>query len=120
MDFLKIGQLIENLTGYIKVKIELLKLDLIEELSKGIANIFSFLIVIILGLFVLGFGSLALAVFLNSYLSSAYLGYLIITGLFLFFFGITIWMAKTGKLKRIVEDQILEVGDKQHESEADE
>ncbi|MDA1120704.1 MAG: phage holin family protein [Bacteroidetes bacterium] len=105
MDFLKIGKLIGNLTGYIKVKIELLKLDIIEEVSKGIANIFSFLIVMILGLFVLGFGSLALAVFLNDYLDSSYVGYLIITGLFLLFFGITLWMAKTGKLKQIIEEK---------------
>ena len=107
-DFLKIGKLIENLTGYIKVKIELLKLDIIEEVSKGIASIFSLLIVLILGLFVLGFGSLALAVFINGYLDNSYGGYLVVTGFYSILLIIIIWMSKTGKLKQIIEDQIVE------------
>ncbi|MEQ9426127.1 MAG: phage holin family protein [Cyclobacteriaceae bacterium] len=106
-DFLKIGKLIENLTGYIKVKIEILKLDIIEEVSKGVARIFANLIILVLSLFFLAFFNLAAAVLLNSYLDSDYIGYLIIAAVYFVMLLIVIIMAKNGRLKKMIEDQIV-------------
>ncbi len=106
-DFLKISKLIENLTGFIKVKIELLKLDILEEISKGIASLFSLVLVLILGLFVIAFGSLALAVFLNSHYGSPYLGYLVITGLYVIILIVVLLLARTGKLTDFIEEQLV-------------
>lgn len=106
-DFLKIGKLIENLTGFIKVKIELLKLDILEEISKGIANLFSLMILMILGLFVLAFASLTLAIFINNYLETPYMGYLIITGFYAVILLVFILLAKSGKLAVLIEDQLI-------------
>ena len=106
-DFLKIGQLIENLTGFIKVKIELLKLEILEEVSKGIANLFSLMVVMILGVFVLAFGSLTLGVFMNHLFESQYLGYLLITSFYLILFVVVIILTRSGKLVEWVEDLLV-------------
>lgn len=106
-DFLKIGKLIENLTGFIRVKIELLKLDILEEISKGIASLFSLVVLLILGLFVIAFGSLALAVFLNSHYESPYLGYLVITAFYAVLLVVAFLLARTGKLTDFIEEQLV-------------
>ena len=106
-NFLKIGQLIENLTGFIKVKIELLKLEILEEISKGIATLFSLIVLMILGLFVLAFGSLTLAVFINNYFASPYLGYIIITGFYTVVMIIVFLLSKSGKLADLIEQQLV-------------
>ncbi len=106
-DFLKIGQLIENLTGFIRVKIELLKLEILEEISKGIATLLSLIVIMILGLFVLAFGSLTLAVIINNYLASPYLGYIIITGFYTVVLIIVFLLSKSGKLTDLIEQQLV-------------
>lgn len=120
-DFLKIGQLIENLTGFVKVKIELLKLEILEEISKGIANLFALVVVLILGLFVLAFASLTIAVLLNNYLDSYYAGYLIITGFFLILLTAMVLLNRSGKLTQIIEDELVskskEIMDRSEEDE---
>ena len=106
-DFLKIGQLIENLTGFIKVKIELLKLEILEEVSKGIANLFALLLVTIIGLFVLAFGSLTVAILVNQHFESDYLGYLIITGFYAILLLVIIILNRSGKLTQLIEDELI-------------
>ncbi len=106
-DFLKIGKLIENLTGFIKVKIELLKLDILEEISKGIASLFSLVVLLVLGLFVLAFGSLTLAVIINGHYQSPYLGYLIITGFYSILLIVVLILAKTGALTDFIEEKFV-------------
>lgn len=106
-DFLKIGKLIENLTGFIKVKIELLKLDILEEISQGIAALFSLVILMVLALFVLAFGSLTLAIFINNWADSPYLGYLIITGFYTIVLIVVLILARTGKLSSLIEEELV-------------
>jgi len=118
-DFLKIGKLIENLAGFVKVKIELLKLEILEEISRGIANLFTLTLMLILGLFVLAFGSLTVGIVLNNYFDSNYLGYLIITGFFVLLFVGVLCLNWTGGLTQKIEDQLVkksqEVMDKKEE-----
>ncbi len=120
-DFLKIGQLIENLTGFVKVKIELLKLEILEEISKGIANLFALVVVLILGLFVLAFASLTIAVLLNNYLDSYYAGYRIITRCIGILLTSMVWRNRSGKLTQIIEDELVskskEIMDRSEEDE---
>lgn len=107
-DFLKIGQLVENLTGFIKVKIELLKLEILEEVSRGIANLFALVLVLILVLFVLLFGSLTVAILLNNHFESEVVGFLIIAA---FYFALLIGVVilnRSGKLTQIIEDKLVE------------
>lgn len=106
-DFLKIGELIENLTGFVKVKIELLKLEILEEVSKGIANLFALVVTLMLGMLVVGFGSITLAIFLNNQFNSEYLGFVAITGFYLLILVVTLIMTKNGKLTEMIEDQLV-------------
>ena len=81
--FLRIDAIIENLTGLIEARLELAKLEVKEEVAKIGARIiagvvFSFLLVMIVI-----FLSIALAAWLNSLLSSMYLGFAIIAGFYL-------------------------------------
>ncbi len=54
LKFLKMDSLIENITGYVETRIELMKIELREEVAKGLAKALVFIIIIaILTLFVL-------------------------------------------------------------------
>ena len=106
-DFLKVGKLIENLTGFIKVKIELLKLDIVEEISKGIAGLFTMFIVAIIGLMVLIFGSLTVGVIINQYYESNYIGFLIISGFYIVILIVAIMVARSGKIAEKIEEELV-------------
>ena len=106
-DFLKLGKLIENLTGLVKVKIELLKLEIVEEISKGIAGLFSLLIVVILGLLVLIFGSLTVGAFLNEYYSSTYLGFLVISAFYIVLLILALIVVRSGKIAEKIEEELV-------------
>ena len=63
-----------------------------------------------LSLFVLGFGSLTVAILLNNELDSKYLGYLVITCFyFLVLAGIVI-LNRSGKLTQVIEDILMKRG----------
>jgi len=73
----------EHFTGLIETKIELLKLDLED---KAIDLISTFLIMTVVGLFtalMILFFSIGLSLIINILLDSSYLGYLIISGVYL-------------------------------------
>ena len=81
--FLRIDAIIENLTGLIEARMELAKLEIKEEVAKlgsriVAAIVFSFLLVMIIIFF-----SLSIATLLNHLLDSMFLGYIIITGVYL-------------------------------------
>ena len=54
LKFLKMDSLVENITGYVETRIELLKMDVKEEVSKGVAKALVYVIIVALAtLFVL-------------------------------------------------------------------
>lgn len=92
MKLFDIDKLVENLTGYIETKIELIQLDVKEELTQLIAKVFAYSIIALFAIFAVTFISIGLSTLLNDYLDSYYLGYLIIGLLYLIltvvFYGI--------------------------------
>jgi hypothetical protein len=60
--FLKLDSLMENLTGYVETRIEILKYDLKEDLSRVLSKVSILLAVALTGMFVLLFLSVAVAV----------------------------------------------------------
>jgi len=48
LKFLKMDSLIENITGYVETRIELLKMDMKEELSKGLAKALVYVVIVAL------------------------------------------------------------------------
>lgn len=108
MDILNINKIKETLSGYIKVKIELLKLDITEHISKILSQVIAFLIIFIIAMFVLAFASFALANFLNDRLGNSYGGYLVLAGVYLIFLMAIFYLLRSGKLKQYLESNIIE------------
>ena len=100
---LNINKLKEALSGYIKVKLELFKLDIAEHLSRVLAQLVAYLVIFfILGLVIL-FVSLGVSLFLNEVLKSAYLGFIIVSGVYLVLLLFVFMLLKSGKLNAVFE-----------------
>ncbi len=81
----------DSISGFIETKVELVKLDVEEQVQKIIAkSVIIFCVVICLAL-ALFFISIGLASFLNSIIENQYLGYLIISILYILIGLIVYW-----------------------------
>jgi uncharacterized membrane protein len=103
-----VDRLVETVTDYAKVRIDLLKVDLIERISGLAALIITFLIIFMLGLFLMAFASLTFGSFLNEVMESSYLGYLIITVFYVILLTIVVFVLKSGKLQGFLETIVAE------------
>lgn len=80
--FFKVDSLIENLTGYIETRVELLKVEAKEEISKSLSNILVFLLLAFVFALVLIFLSVAIALEIGERLGS-FAGFAIVAGFYL-------------------------------------
>lgn len=103
-----VDRLVETVSNYVKVRIDLLKVDLIERISGLAALIITFLIIFMLGLFLMAFASLTLGSFLNEVMDSNYLGFLIITFFYIILLVIVIFILRSGKLQGFLETIVAE------------
>lgn len=98
--FFKIDSLIENLTGLVETRVELLKIELKENLAKGLAQAAAYLLIaFILSLFIT-FLSIAVALVLSAQLGN-FAGFSIV-GLFYLIVGLILWSSRKkiiGKLE---------------------
>ncbi len=85
LKFLKVDQLIEHLVGYVDTKIALTKLEIEERLKSILNNIFHFLMLIIIGASFLLFLNFGIAMLLNSYFESEFLGFIVVACFYLIF-----------------------------------
>ena len=115
MDILKLDKLKDALSGYLKVKIELLKLDITEHISKVLSKVIAFLIIFLIALFVIGFAGMALANYLNDLWGNSFGGYLVLSGIFLIILLTVLYLLKSGKFKDALESAI--VGEEGEENE---
>jgi len=83
---IKIDKLIDSITSYLKIRFDILKIDLIEKISSSISSVISGFILFFILLFVLAFASLTAGSILNFYFESEFLGYAIITGIYIVIF----------------------------------
>ena len=104
---IKIDKLIESITSYLKIRFDIMKIDLIEKISSSIAHVISSFFLFFILLFVLAFASLTIGSILNTILESQYLGYAIITGFYIIIYSIIYFIAKSGKLKNFLEKELL-------------
>lgn len=104
--FLKLDELIDTLTEYIKIKLELIKLNMVEELSEIIAQVIALFLIFTVFMFFLTFGSITVASFLNHLWQSTYLGYGVVTLAYLLILLFFVYLLRSGKLKEAVEEQI--------------
>jgi cytochrome c biogenesis protein CcdA len=90
------GKIKENIEGYIETRIELIKLETQEQLTKFISQIAKSLILFIIGAMVVFFLSVALAMGINQGFDSWYAGFLFMAGFYLLIF-IIVYIYKDSK-----------------------
>ncbi len=119
-DIFNIGGIKKAITDYLKVKFELLKLDLSEHLANVLAQVIAYLIIIIFGSLVFAFASMGVAFLLNEVLESSYLGFMIVAGFYLLILIVVFILLKSGKLKSFFENQLVQNTDLDLEDKEDE
>jgi uncharacterized membrane protein YqjE len=80
--FFKVDSLISNLTGYIETRVELLKIEAKEELSKGLSNVLVYLLLAFVFALVIVFISVAVALVIGDRIGS-FAGFSIVGGFYL-------------------------------------
>lgn len=118
--FLNVDRVIDSALDYLKVKTDILKLDILERLSGLAALLISFLVVFIVFMFFIAFLSLTIGNALNDALESSFWGYAIISFLYFLFLIVIIYVLRSGKLKNIIESTVaksLEIGAKDEDYE---
>ena len=110
-----IGKLVNNLTEYIEVKTEQIKLKLIGRVAKLFANLIVLSTLALLAFFMMFFISFALANMLNDYYQNTYIGYWIIASFYLVLMVFIFILLKTKSLQRFFEKVILKMAEKDDE-----
>jgi uncharacterized membrane protein YqjE len=80
--FLRLDNLVENLSGYVETRIELIKIEIREEIAKVISNALMVSVLFLLGLLFLIFFSIGAAHYLNGFFSNPSVGFWIISGIY--------------------------------------
>jgi hypothetical protein len=108
MSFLKdkINDLIEHLKGYLDTQLELIKIKAVDKSSAIISNAVAFLVVMVFLFFFILLASVAGALVLSVWFGKWYLGFLIVSGLYLLL-GIITWKSKENLLRRRIRNAII-------------
>jgi hypothetical protein len=108
VSLLQINKLKETIAAYVKIKLELFKLDITAHLLKILAQVIAYLIIFIMAVLVFAFSGVALANYLNSVFENTYGGYLVIAGFFLILLFIILYLLQSGKLKIFLESKMVD------------
>ena len=80
--FLRLDNLVNNLSGYVEARIDLLKIEIREDVAKVLAQGLVVTAVLLLALMFLFFFSIGLANYLNTFFIDMYAGYWIVAGIY--------------------------------------
>jgi hypothetical protein len=110
LKLLKLDGLINNLTGYIETRVELVKLEIKEDIAKAVARLTVLVAVLtVVSLFILFF-SISVALFIGDYLGF-FEGFAIVAGFYLLLAIVFVAMRKS--VSEALEKKLLEkIGDK--------
>lgn len=110
-----VNALIDKLIEFLKLKGDQIKLEVMSRVAKVLANILVFMIIGFVGLMLIFFMSVTLAVIINHALESDFYGHLIVSGLMLLFLLVLILFLKTGKIQKWLENIILSMAEDEDE-----
>ncbi len=99
-------KLVKNLIGFFETKIELIKLDIKEEFAIVLSKMLFFMILILLMFSTVLFGSLTLANYFNELYNSAFIGYGILSIIYLVLVGVIFVMRNSKFMRNFVANQI--------------
>ncbi|MFY0607369.1 MAG: phage holin family protein [Cyclobacteriaceae bacterium] len=112
-----INNLLDKVSEYIRVRGEKLKLDIITQVSKILAQFIVLSSIALIFLFLIVFLSLALGAYLNSVLDSPHYGYLIVSGIYLIaLFGLFV-LLRSNKMQNWLEELFINMTDAAEEDE---
>ncbi len=80
--FLRLDNLMDNLTGYVEARVELLKIEIREDIARVLAKAIVVIMVAVLAMIFLLFLSIGLAHYLNTFFQQAHVGYWIVASLY--------------------------------------
>lgn len=98
-----LNNLLDKVSNYIRLKGEKLKLEVIAQVSRLLAHFVAFMLIVMIGLFMLVFLSVATGAYFNSLLESTFLGYLIVAGFYLVLMITIILLLRTNRLQNWLE-----------------
>lgn len=104
--FEKVEGLTEHVKEYLQTKVELAKLRLAEKTSLTVGNLIAAVVVAVLFLFVMLFGSIAGAWALSDWIGKKYAGFLIVAGCYLLL-AIIVWFARNTLIRFPVMNAIV-------------
>jgi len=110
-----IDPLIDHLVGFIETRIEILKLDAKEESVRVIAKLLTIAVIVLFGTLFFIFLSVAIAIFLNQIIGSAYMGFVVLAGFFFLLWMSVLIIKKT----KWYNDQIAAITDRLVEDKND-
>lgn len=97
--FAKAEELATAVKEYVDTRLDAVKLSVAEKVSALLANVLAGMVVALVFVCFVFFGSIALALLLGSWLGAWWLGFLIVAGIYLLL-GLITWLAR-GRLIRI-------------------
>lgn len=80
--FLRLDNLIDNLSGYLETRLELFKVEVREDVARVLAQALMVAAILTLSILFLLFFSVGLAHFLNRYFEDPYIGYWIVASIY--------------------------------------
>ncbi|MCV9387910.1 phage holin family protein [Reichenbachiella ulvae] len=120
IDILKITKLKEALSDYVKVKLELFKIDMTEQISHVLAQVIAYIVILLIATLVILFVSMGMAFLINEQLESEYLGFLVVAATYLIVLLFVFYLLRSGKMKLFFEDKMLESIQKNKKEKSDE
>jgi hypothetical protein len=112
----KVEELTDHVKDYITTKVEITKLRLAEKTSLTIGNIIAAVVVAVLFLFVILFGSIAGAWALSDWIGKNYVGFLIVAGFYLLV-AIIVWFTRNRLIRFPVMNAIIKMLHKKDDDE---
>ena len=97
--FFKVDSLIGNLTGYVETRIELLKIEVKEDISRGLSNIIVFLLLAFVFAVFIVFISVAIALAIGESIGG-FAGFAIVSGFYLLLGGALV-LSRASLIKKL-------------------
>jgi uncharacterized membrane protein YqjE len=97
--FFKVDSLISNLTGYVETRIELVKVEMKEELSKGLSTVIVFLLLAFTFAVFIVFISIAIAIQISEYLGG-FVGFALVS-VFYLLVGIGLTLSRVKLIEKL-------------------
>ncbi|MBN8652205.1 MAG: phage holin family protein [Cytophagales bacterium] len=80
--FLRLDNLVDNLSGYLETRLELFKVEVREDVARVLAQALMITAILLLSILFLLFFSVGMAHFLNGFFEQPYVGYWIVAGIY--------------------------------------